>query len=103
MDQLLEHVYLHIENGGVSFLISENAEGRCKLQVAALHLGHKTNGMELLTTPDSLRQIGEAFLRASKHEFPGVPVVNSARAMGELPHDPAPDLMPSAMKLEVSE
>jgi len=76
--EILEDVYLHIGNGGVQFQVHRDNKGRCLLKVGASHFGQKTNTMELLVTPDSLRQIGEAFVRASQQEFPGKPYVYSA-------------------------
>jgi len=78
MDKILEDVYLHIGDGGVYFRVWEDEKGRCKVVVGAGHFGQQTNRMEILTTPDSLRQIGEAFVRASQHEFPGKPYRYSA-------------------------
>ena len=78
MATTIEDVYLHIGNGGVYFRVVEDDKGRCEIVIGAGHFGQQTNRMEILTTPESLRQIGEAFVRASQHEFPGKPYCYSA-------------------------
>ena len=69
----LEKVYLHISNGGVGLSVFEDGEGRCLFEVRASHFGQQTNKMRIWTTTNALRQIGEAFIRASQHTFPGKP------------------------------
>ena len=78
MATTLEDVYLHIGNGGVYFRVVEDDKGRALIVVGAGHFGQQTNRMEILTRPEELKAIGEAFLRASEHEFPGKPYCYSA-------------------------
>lgn len=65
-------VYLHINNGGVSFGVTN--EDYLAIEIEAGHCGNVTNRMKLYITQDALRKIGQAFLDAS--EIPDLKVAD---------------------------
>jgi hypothetical protein len=64
-------VYFHINNGGVVFEVFDKGAYGPEFKISASHFGHKTNNIELLTDPESMRKLGEMLISASKHNFSG--------------------------------
>jgi len=67
MEHSENKAYLHIGNGGVSFEVNNDCGPT--IVVKATHFGNTTQGMSVHTNVESLRTIGEMFLRASDQEF----------------------------------
>lgn len=71
-----DHVYCHINNGGITFSIEkytytdeENPNYNREtpvLKISASHFGHQTNEMKLQFTPDNLQSLGIWLINESK-------------------------------------
>lgn len=59
--------YLHINNGGVNFLITDEGLGPT-LNISATHFGHLTNAMKIHVTRDVLQGLAEIFAKAAEYD-----------------------------------
>lgn len=73
----IAEVYLHINNGGISFKVMQathewdfDGEARISkapvLEISANHFAQQTNNMQIQLSPEALRTLGEAFIAASE-------------------------------------
>lgn len=63
----MEEVYLHINNGGVTFRAGTDKDNMLGIEVTATHFGNTTQYMHVYTDADSMRKIGEMLIEAAKH------------------------------------
>lgn len=63
---VIDYIYAHIGNGGVTFKVT-NDNGPT-IEVEASHYGHITNSMKLHVNKETLKALGEMFLKASELE-----------------------------------
>lgn len=74
-------VYLHIDNGGVSFQVVNEGWGPT-VKVKGSSFGHLTNSIRLHTDRKSLRALGQMFLDASNHSDYTEEYCNKATILG---------------------
>lgn len=77
-----EEIYLHVNNGGFTFSVYNNKHDDYRwptIGVTQDHFGHSTK-MEVMTTTESIRKIGEMFLRAAKEMEDNEPYCDPAGA-----------------------
>lgn len=66
--KVLSEVYLHIDNGGITFGVVDTKFGPA-VQVSASHYGHLTNDMLIYIRPKDLKRLGALFEGASEYPF----------------------------------
>ena len=59
-------IYNHINNGGISFCVT-NEQGPT-INIQASHFGHLTNHLQIHVTADGLRKLGSMFLEAAEFD-----------------------------------
>jgi hypothetical protein len=63
---VVDGVYAHINNGGVSFCVTNESGPTVNIQ--ASHFGHLTNHIQLHMSKDGLKKLGEMFIAAAEYE-----------------------------------
>lgn len=81
IENSLGEVYLHINNGGVTFEIGEDRHGFPVIRVASTHFGHLTGLLELSLTQERLNKLSGLLKAACEHKFKG-DSTTSARDFG---------------------
>lgn len=77
----VQHCYLHLGNGGVSFSVKDDPKfGPC-IEVLSRHFGQQTSHLQLMTTPETLESLGKMFLEASQYSFRGKKYVYAAEEL----------------------
>lgn len=66
--KVLSEVYLHINNGGITFGVIDTQFGPA-IQVSAGHFGHLTNDMLIYVRPEDLKRLGTLFEGTSEYSF----------------------------------
>lgn len=62
----MEEVYLHINNGGITFRAGTDKDNMLGIEVTATHFGNTTQYMHIYTDAESMKEIGEMLIAASK-------------------------------------
>jgi len=67
--KLIEELYLHIGNGGVTVAVEETKYGAPCLTISAMHMGHLTNKMRIFLDSNGIGDLSLLFQKASLHNF----------------------------------
>lgn len=69
-ETVVEKLYLHINNGGVTFKVVDSELGPT-IEIEASSFGHITNGVKLYVTPDVLFELSDVFRKAARYDYEG--------------------------------
>lgn len=73
--QVGEEVYLHVNNGGITFRCLDDPEFGPVVEVEQSHFGAVTTKMRVLTDPSSLEALATLFAEAAEHNWPTPPAL----------------------------
>jgi hypothetical protein len=68
---LIGEVYLHINNGGTSFRVRDDAKCGPTIEISSRHFGHIMHESRLMLTAKAAKELSALFALVAEHDFGG--------------------------------